>query len=181
MITKKKRRKKIYGHFKLDQFITFLKKTTNVETYKANRESFNNKNITTTISSYQLKKPSSENECDDTIEQIINDKMSPSFCGIAREIKDADLAIVELDIKALTIGAKKKNELNRVINRGAYIRDKIGNLNASLMSQICQNLNQSRKFCAPHLREDIWTRSMSGEISLKKFRPFAHNSLKIIK
>jgi len=162
--------KNTYGYFKLKQLETYLinkKECTNIPVFV---ESFNNKNIQTTIESYELEKPKNPKDCEKLVDKINQDPMVSFFCGIAEEIIDADYAIVKLDRNATNLNSSQKNILNKEIKRGQYLRNKIGDLNASLMGQICRNLENPRKMCTPHLREDIWTKAQNGEFPIEKVK-----------
>ena len=167
--------KKNFGFFKFEQFLSFLKDKKvclNLEVYI---ESFNDKNLKTTIDSYELQKPKNQQDCEETITKILNDPMIPFFCGKAEEITEADIAIIELDNNGINLNALEKNELNKKIQRGLYLRNKLGELNASLLGQICKNLDSPQKFCSPHLREDIWTKSLNGEYPIEKVQSVCSN------
>ena len=170
-----KTQKKTYGFFKLDQLIAFLKNQKICPNLDLFSESFNDENLSITTSSYELKKPTNEQECETAVKKIKQDPMVAFFCGKAEEVIAADMAIVELDTNGINLNTVQKNALNKKIQRGLYIRNKVGELEASLMGQICQNLNSPQLFCAPHLREDIWTKASNGEFSLRKVSQVCSN------
>ena len=160
--------KNVYGFFNFDQLLTFLKKKKSCPSLEAKIESFNDENLKITLDSYELKKPKELRDCENIISKILDDPMITFFCGKAEEITDGDLAIVELDTNGVNLNSVEKNRLNKKIQRGIYLRNKLGDLNASLMGQICKNLDSPDNFCRPHLREDLWTKTLNGEFPIEK-------------
>ena len=104
----KKIEKKSYGFFKLDQLENFLVQNNHCKQLKVREESFDDQNLAITVSSYNLQKPKSEKECQEIIDRISDDPMVASFCGKAKEIFDADMAIINLDTNAQELNSVEK-------------------------------------------------------------------------
>lgn len=114
---------------------------------------FNDKNFQKTILGIKFSTPKGENDCKSIHEEWILNSYTPYLCVFNQQVKKYK----QLPVQNLTI---KDIELKKQVE--SYLT-KIPLLQRNYIESLCNNLDDSKAFCANYLKPDVWNKVINGE------------------
>ncbi len=123
---------------------------------------FNQENLEKTINGFTFAVPKSELECNNILTEWASNAYLPYLCGIHEKIEEGNRAELQLS-------ATNASDLLTRRRLGLRVRQRDQIISTSTLFQrnyigaLCQGLDDSAKFCAPFLTNEIWPKIVAGE------------------
>ncbi|MEI8348504.1 MAG: hypothetical protein WCG27_13630, partial [Pseudomonadota bacterium] len=123
---------------------------------------FSQENVTKTMGRLNFKEPTTENECQDQYRTWVSNPYLPYLCRIPQTTRLAQQAEKMLPLVPQNDFTKRRF-LHQMINQRQFYEKQIVFTQRSYLTNLCQNLDDPKQFCANYFSKDIWHKVAQGQ------------------
>ncbi len=123
---------------------------------------FNDKNVAATITSVNFPVTKIEKECEGILQDWQSNPYTPYICKISEAEQSGKYAEKRID-RLSSKNFRKKRRFQDNIKRKKFYSKHVPFFQRTYISNLCQNINDSQKFCSIYLAKDVWTKILNGE------------------
>lgn len=163
-------------YMKKKDFINYIKKKKCFENNDIEKL-FNLENLKETMKLISFKKPKDKKECSKILNDWKENKYIYSLCGLDHKIKKGDLAQRKNSLDKNLTFLERRNLQKDIFNRNALLNI-ISKFERSYISNLCEGINDEKKFCKKYLESNFWIRILNGELKEEKLSYLCSNFLK---